>query len=132
MGEREATGQCVLVVEHAAAAERRAEGSGADYRFEDYPISNVYRGNVRLPDFRGPGKKHAMFRTRIVDGMRNDANFAGKYSVIKIGCGTGCRFFLIADVTSGSVLGFPLSGEDLWTSGAIFQGEQLVSYCSVG
>jgi hypothetical protein len=82
------------------------------HRFEDYPISTVYRGKVRFPDFRGRDKDSSMFRTRIIEGMRDGPNFAGKYSVIQIGCGTGCRFYPVADLTNGRVIGFPLGGED--------------------
>ena len=82
------------------------------YRFEDYPISTVYHGKVRLPDFRGRDHDAATFRTRITDSMRDGAKFAGKYSVITIGCGTGCRFNFVADLTNGRVIGFPLGGED--------------------
>jgi hypothetical protein len=67
---------------------------------------------VRFPDFKRRDKQFSTFRTRIIDGIRDGANFAGKYSVIKIGCGTGCRFYFVADVTSGQVIAFPLGGED--------------------
>jgi hypothetical protein len=86
--------------------------SQTTYRFQDYPILTVYRGKVRFPDFRRRDNRFSSFRTRIIDGMRDGANFAGKYSVIKIGCGTGCRFYYVGDVTNGHLTAFPYGGED--------------------
>src|SRR5271157_5772624 len=79
------------------ASQIQKSATGSTYRFEDYPVSNVYVGKVRLPDFRGRDKKSSMFRTRIIEGMGDGANFAGKYNVIQIGCGTGCRSYPVAD-----------------------------------
>lgn len=57
------------------------------HRFRDFQISTVYRGKVRLPDFHGRDRDLSTFRTRIIDSMREGANFAGKYRVVTIGCG---------------------------------------------
>ena len=82
------------------------------HRFRDFQISTVYRGKVRLPDFHGRDRDLSTFRTRIIDSVRQGANFAGKYRVVTIGCGTGCRFNFVADLTNGRVIGFPLGGEE--------------------
>jgi hypothetical protein len=68
--------------------------SQTTYRLQDYPVLSIYRGKVRLPDFKRRDKQFSLFRTRIIEGIRDGANFAGKYSVVQIGCGTGCRFGL--------------------------------------
>jgi hypothetical protein len=86
--------------------------SQTTFHFADFPISTVYRGEVQFPDFRGRDRDFSTFRTRIKDAMRDGANFAGKYRIVTIGCGTGCRFYYVADVSSGHVIGFPLAGED--------------------
>jgi hypothetical protein len=80
--------------------------------FGDYPASGVYRGTIKFPDFRGRDKADAIYRTRITEAMREGPNFAGKYTLIQIGCGTGCRFYPIGDVETGHTMPFPLGGED--------------------
>jgi hypothetical protein len=82
------------------------------FKYADYPISKIYGGKIIFPHFSGRDKDFAQFRTRIRDGMRNGPNFAGRYSVIKIGCGTGCRFYIIGDTATGSLRDFPLGGEE--------------------
>jgi len=46
-------------------------------------------------------RNYNSYRTRIREGMRNGPNFAGQYSVIQIGCGTGCSFVIIGDNKTG-------------------------------
>ena len=98
-------------VERTAAQAVGAKDTQA-YSFGNYPISTIYRGKVAFPDFRGRDRDASVFRTRIVNAMREGPNFAGKYAVIQIGCGTGCRFYPVVDVTTGSVKSFPLGGEE--------------------
>ncbi len=57
--------------------------------------------------------RHARdYRTRIREGMRGGANFAGNMALIEIGCGTGCKFVYAANAQTGQVMSFPLGGED--------------------
>ena len=65
-----------------------------------------------MPDFSGRDRAHATFRTRIREGIKEGVNFCGRYAIISFGCGTGCRFNLMADVSNGRVYDFPLGGED--------------------
>ncbi len=44
--------------------------------------------------------------------MKDGPNFAGAYSLIQIGCGTGCSRAYIADNRTGRVFEFPRGGED--------------------
>lgn len=71
----------------------------------------VYRGAVKYPDFAGRDKAYAYLRTRIVEEMRTGPNFAGRYAVLQLGCGSGCSSVLVADVSTGRVYGFPYGGE---------------------
>jgi hypothetical protein len=80
--------------------------------FEQNRVAGVYRGPIRYPDFRGRDRQHAMFRTRIQEGIRKGPNFAGRLAIIQIGCGTGCLFAPVADVVTGRVFSFPIGGED--------------------
>lgn len=71
----------------------------------------VYRGAVSYPDFAGRDKAYAYLRTRIVEEMQTGPNFAGRYVVLQLGCGSGCSSVLVADVSTGRVYDFPYGGE---------------------
>lgn len=78
----------------------------------DYPAREIFKGKTRLPDFKKRDRDFNSFRTRIRDGMREGPNFAGRYSVIQIGCGTGCSFVIVGDNKTGRPMNFPRGGED--------------------
>jgi hypothetical protein len=65
----------------------------------------------RLPDFAGRDKQFAYLRARIVAGMREGANFADHYTIVTIGCGTGCTHNLMVDRKTGAVSEVPFGGE---------------------
>jgi len=74
----------------------------------------VYRGAVQYPDFSGRDRAYANYRTRIVNEMRTGPNFAGRYAIVELGCGTGCSFVFVADVSTGRVYNFPYGGEEYY------------------
>lgn len=94
--------------------------------FAAYPAT-PYLGRATMPDFTGRDRKHAMFRTRVRDGIRGGANFAGHLALIQFGCGTGCSVVLLGDVRTGQVYDFPLGGEDTQALGLEYRtGSRLV------
>lgn len=76
-----------------------------------YTVKSKYSGKVVLPDFNGRDREYNGFRTRIRNGMKEGPNFAGHYSLVQIGCGTGCTFALVGNNKSGRVHSFPRGGE---------------------
>ena len=76
------------------------------------PMDRVYQGPYRLPDFTGRDRDYATFRTKIVKEMSTGPNFAGHFTIVEIGCGTGCRFVYTADIASGKIYHFPYGGEE--------------------
>jgi len=74
----------------------------------------VYQGRIVYPDFAGRDRAFSMFKTRIINEMRTGPNFAGRYAMVELGCGTSCRFVLIADVATGKVSRFPYGGEEYY------------------
>lgn len=78
----------------------------------DYPIRGGLKGKTSLPDFKNRDSEFNAFRTRIRDGMKQGPNFAGHYSVIQFGCGTGCSGVVVADNRTGQPVRFPRGGED--------------------
>ncbi|MDO1585259.1 hypothetical protein [Rhizobium oryzicola] len=78
----------------------------------EYRVHAAFTGKTVLPDFKGRDRDFNTFRTRIRDGMLQGPNFAGHYTVIQIGCGTGCSFAIVADNLTGRPLNFPRGGEN--------------------
>lgn len=76
--------------------------------------TQVYRGAPRLPDFQGADRRFGTYRTRISNEMRTGPNFAWRYAVVEIGCGTSCRFVFVGDVSTGRVYDFPYGGEEFY------------------
>lgn len=76
-----------------------------------YPAA-LFKGPYKSPDFSGPAKDIAAYRTRIRQGIKAGPNFAGRYALVAIGCGTQCLFFPMVDLKTGLVSAFPLGGEN--------------------
>lgn len=43
--------------------------------------------------------------------MKDGSGFAGEYSVIQFGCGTGCTSVVVANNRTGQLFSFPRGGE---------------------
>jgi hypothetical protein len=72
----------------------------------DYSTSSVYNGSIAPVDF-STNEQAEEFRTQIVNGVEsNGVNFAGYYSVVTWGCGTGCQSSAIIDVRTGEIVSF--------------------------
>lgn len=76
------------------------------------PVFRTYSGPNNFPDFVGRDREFSNFRTRITDGMSGGPSFAGEYSVIQFGCGTGCSFAYVGNNRTGQVFNVPVGGED--------------------
>lgn len=80
-------------------------------RFADYPVREVYRGRVAPVVITG--KRERMFRTRLREDSRGGPNFAGHYTVVFWGCGTGCAQVAVVDARTGRVYWPPLDYVDI-------------------
>jgi|AraplaMF_Col_mMF_1032025.scaffolds.fasta_scaffold01330_10 hypothetical protein len=88
---------------------------GTSFRKPDalnFPVDQVYRGKTAKPDFTGDREDFKNFRTRIRKGMAEGPDFAGEFSVIQFGCGTGCSMVIVANNKTGRPYSFPRGGED--------------------
>ena len=80
-------------------------------RFEDYPVREVYKGAVA--DVRLDSRRARMFRTRLREDSRGGPNFAGRYTVVVWGCGTGCAQMGVVDSKTGRVYFPPVEYMDI-------------------
>jgi len=89
----------------------RAAASSEPPRFTDYPVKEVYRGRVApvILDTR----RARMFRSRLREDSRAGVNFAGHYTVVSWGCGTGCAQVAVVDAKTGRVYWPPLEYTDI-------------------
>lgn len=90
--------------------------------FTDYRV-RVYSGQPVLPDFSGRDAWARMFRTRIREMVEQGVNFAGRYAIVEIGCGTNCRFAFVADISTGEVFRFPYGGEEQYQLGLVYSAD---------
>lgn len=110
-----AMGDCLA--RHGIAGVGPPFGNAALVRAPDWfgrhPVPTAYHGRSVMPDFAGRDRAFDNFRTTIRQGIRQGADFAGRFKVIEIGCGTDCRFDYVADVSTGQVHAFPVTSENL-------------------
>jgi hypothetical protein len=102
---------CACAAHGAHAQARKARAETPAPRFEDYPARGVYRGPIAR--VRLDSKMARMFRTRLREGSRTGPNFAGHYTVVIWGCGTGCAQMGVADARTGRVYFPPLEYMDI-------------------
>lgn len=81
------------------------------FDFAAYPVGTSYQGRMQLPDFKARDKKFALFKTRIVEAMKEGVSFAGEYSIAQFGCGSGCTSVVVANNRTGELFDFPRGGE---------------------
>ena len=98
---------CLMVSGSSASAQRGVP------RFEDYRAT-VYRGKSAPVNLRS-AKGASAFRTRLREGAKEGVNFAGRFTLVSWGCGTGCLQAVIIDARTGRVF-FPdaLGGFGVW------------------
>jgi hypothetical protein len=82
-------------------------------RFEEYLTTETFSSAAHAPILDTPFDRK--YRTAIREGLVNGANFAGRYVVVKWGCGTGCTSFVIVDAKTGIVYDPPFHSLDFHT-----------------
>ena len=102
-----------LVAIACAAAARgvRAEAP----RFEDYPVTETFRGAPVAPVLSTSRARR--FRTELRRQAARGPNFAGHFTLARWGCGAGCVTVAVIDAISGEVQFAPFSFEDAYKDG---------------
>ena len=68
----------------------------------NYSVGNMYRGRLAPVD-ESSHTDARTFKTALRDGLAKGVNFAGKYTVVTVGCGTACQQHFIVDRESGKI-----------------------------
>ena len=71
-------------------------------RFEDFPVSERFE-DAPVPVDLSSHPDAQNFQTRLTEGAKEGPNFAGLYTVIEWGCGTGCQNYALVDAKTGAV-----------------------------
>ncbi len=95
----------------AAAQTRKTRPQRPAPRFEDYPAGEPYKGPIA--PVRLDSRMARMFRSRLREDSRGGPNFAGRYTVVIWGCGTGCAQMGVVDAKTGRVYFPPLEYMDI-------------------
>ena len=80
--------------------------AGLDELFEEHACRLVQERLKGALDARSV-QHYADFRTRIAEGSRQPANFAGQCVVVEWGCGSGCQTGAILDLQNGKIYDLP-------------------------
>ena len=83
--------------------------------FDEFPATKIFKGkpaNVNLKTHNEARK----YRTALREGIQEGPNFAGHFTVVGIGCGSGCEIIAIVDASNGKVF-FPKGLKQVFTAG---------------
>jgi len=71
-------------------------------RYQDYPAADRFQGRAAEPNL-GSHPDARRYRTLLRRASREGPNFAGHFTFVHIGCGTGCTGVAVVDAKDGSV-----------------------------
>ena len=75
----------------------------SNLKFEDYPVTKEYKGEIAEVDFES-APQYYNFYTAITNGAKEGPNFAGKYTIVTWGCGAPCQSNIVVDSQTGKIL----------------------------
>ncbi len=79
-------------------------------RYADHQVKEQFSGKPAALDMKSnPDAKQ--FASVLKEGAAKGPDFAGHYTVVLWGCGSGCQSFMIVDAKTGSVYTSPVSAE---------------------
>jgi hypothetical protein len=81
---------------------RGAVAARPTLRFEDYPVADTSLGRARPAGVAFASADYGrMYGTKLRQGAAEGPNFAGHYTVVTWGCGTGCGIVAVVDARTG-------------------------------
>jgi hypothetical protein len=73
------------------------------FDFEDYPAKDSAAAIRPAPVRLESAPYGQMYRTKLREGAARGPNFAGHYTVVTWGCGTGCQILAVVDARTGQL-----------------------------
>jgi hypothetical protein len=75
-------------------------------KFSDFPAPAEHIASPAPLDFRGNGKAR-QYRAILRDAAQRGPNFAGRYTIADIGCGSSCSYWAMIDERTGKISFYP-------------------------
>ncbi|RDV16401.1 hypothetical protein DXT99_04145 [Pontibacter diazotrophicus] len=72
-------------------------------RSGEFDVGDMYRGRLAPLDESSHADTRT-YRTALREGLEEGVNFAGRYTVVTVGCGTNCQQHYVVDRETGKVL----------------------------
>jgi hypothetical protein len=96
--------------EHAAPA---VPSPAQDLQSADFAAYHVepYAGPKHAPDFSGAQRGLRVYRTALSEAVQSGPNFAGRYSLVQVGCGASCTTVYLINVSTGDIAPQLFGGE---------------------
>lgn len=69
----------------------------------NYAVGEMYSGRLAPLDANSAPEAKT-YQTALREGLKKGVNFAGKYTVVTVGCGTACQMHYVVDRETGKVL----------------------------
>ena len=79
-----------------------ATTTAAPPAYGDYPAVSAYHGTPSPPDL-GSDPMAKRYRSVLRESAKAGPNFAGHYTLVKIGCGSSCFLVAVVDAVDGHV-----------------------------
>lgn len=73
------------------------------FDFEDYPAKDTSAKVRPVPVRLETAPYGQLYRTKLREGAARGPNFAGSYTVVTWGCGTGCQILAVVDARTGQL-----------------------------
>ena len=83
------------------------------FKFSSYPTETYLTGKIKYPYLKERSLGLGLQVEHVREEFKKGPNFAGRYSVITIGCGSECVDVVMYDLSSGARINFPFSQEDV-------------------
>jgi hypothetical protein len=83
--------------------------------FDEFPATEIFKGKPAKVNLKSH-KEARTYRTALREGVLEGPNFAGRYTVVGIGCGSGCEIIAVVDASNGKVF-FPKGLTQVFTAG---------------
>jgi len=83
--------------------------------FDQFSVKKTFNGKAARIDLKSD-RKAKEYQTALREGAQKGPNFAGHYTIVPIGCGSGCTKIAVVDAGNGKVF-FPKGLSQIITAG---------------
>ncbi len=101
----------LLAPQDVAARRRPTHLPASEPQFSHYPARTIFKGKPAAVILDSAQARK--FRTRLREDSQRGPNFAGHYTIVFWGCGSGCAQLAAVDAFNGKIVWLPLDWVDI-------------------